>query len=163
MTKIGNGQEKAGKLRNWINARYQIPVFDGELESQALIRLRDGVEIGLAAIGGGKVAAFCGIANPDHFFGMLKQIGIELILEKKYPDHHNYTLDDLNDLEATIKGKAAGSIITTEKDAVKLGAIPGKRIFEGVELYFLKVEFVIKEENEFFKLVHEFVPPKSFN
>jgi tetraacyldisaccharide 4'-kinase len=163
MTKSGIAPDKAEALQDWISDKHGIPVFEGDLVPQALISARDGSEISLSGKVGQKVAAFCGIADPNYFFAMLKQIGMELVLEKQYPDHHNYTLDDLHGLEATINQNDTGSAITTEKDAVKLAAILDKDIFKQVELYFLKVELVIKQKEEFLKLIHPFVPGESFN
>lgn len=163
MTKSDAAPDKAEALQSWINDRYRIPVFKGALEPQTLVNVRDDTEISLSGMIGQKIAAFCGIANPDYFFAMLRQIGMELTLEKKYPDHHNYTLDDLRLLDATINENAAGLAITTEKDAVKLAAILDEDTFKGVGFYFLKVEFVIEQREEFFELIHQFVPREYFN
>lgn len=163
LTKSGNDPAKAEKLADEIRDKYQIPVFEGELEPQAFIRIRDGMEIGVAELTGKKVAAFCGIANPDNFFAMLNQIGMELVSQKKYRDHHNYTRDDLNYLVGIIKEVGVEAVITTEKDAVKLKELVGSDPFNGVEFYFLRVKFDIREEREFFEFIQRSVPPKSFN
>jgi len=162
-TKIGDKPDKAQKLRDRIMRRYRIPVYEGDLEAQSLVRIRDGGEINLTEMRGQKAAAFCGIANPLHFFTMLKQERIDLVLEKKYPDHHNYIFDDLHYLEGIIKQKGANTAITTEKDAAKLRELLRGDAFNGVEFYFLRVEFAVKEEKEFFELIQRSAPPKSFN
>lgn len=60
---------------------------------------------------GQKVHAIAGIGNPQRFFSVLKNAGLELI-EHSFPDHHAYAIEELqfnDDLP----------VIMTEKDAVK--------------------------------------------
>lgn len=60
---------------------------------------------------GMKVHAIAGIGNPDRFFNMLKEKGLQLI-EHRFSDHHHYVAEDFlfeDDLP----------IIMTAKDAVK--------------------------------------------
>jgi tetraacyldisaccharide 4'-kinase len=66
--------------------------------------------------------AFCGIARPQNFFLQLRAAGIEPAAEAVFRDHHAYTEDDIRDLlQARDKGEAGG-FVTTEKDAINLGA-----------------------------------------
>lgn len=153
LTKIGRDRDKAERLKKEILAKYNIPVFEGDLEPQSLINIRDEVEISLLKMKGQKVAGFCGIARPNHFFNMLKQNGLDLVLAKKFPDHHNYAKDDIYLLVMIMKEKGAKTLITTEKDAVKLKHIIQENIFEKIKIYFLKVDFVVKKEKEFFSFV----------
>ena len=66
----------------------------------------------LSQFNGCKVNAVAGIANPDRFFELLRHSGIE-VLEKVFPDHHNFESADFEGLEKNLP------IIMTEKDAVK--------------------------------------------
>jgi len=61
---------------------------------------------------GKKVHAFAGIGNPARFFADLRRHGLD-VAEHPFPDHHAYQPTDL---------QCAGTIIMTEKDAVKCGA-----------------------------------------
>jgi tetraacyldisaccharide 4'-kinase len=66
------------------------------------------------------IVALAGIANPDRFEKMLQRHNYNIIKFHKYPDHHNYTKQDI---ESVIKSGAEGQklfIATTEKDAMKL-------------------------------------------
>jgi tetraacyldisaccharide 4'-kinase len=163
LAKTGDRQDKARNLRKRIGDKYQIPIFEGELEPQALIRVGEEAEINPSKIHGQKVAAFCGIANPDYFFTTLKRIGMKLVIQKKYFDHHNYNRDDLHYLAGIIKEAGVEAIITTEKDAMKLKEFLDGDAFNGVEFYFLRVQFAMKEEKEFFELIQRSASPKSFN
>ena len=61
------------------------------------------------------VVAFAGIGYPRKFFGALKNV----VATRAFPDHWDYTDDDLNKLFALAK-KHKAKLITTEKDWVRL-------------------------------------------
>jgi tetraacyldisaccharide 4'-kinase len=69
-----------------------------------------------------KPVAFCGIARPQNFVLQLRKAGIEPAAEAVYRDHHVYTENDIRELLALKKQSEAGGFVTTEKDAVNLGA-----------------------------------------
>lgn len=68
------------------------------------------------------VIAFCGIARPQRFFSALRAHGIDVREEIVFRDHHRYTSDDVARLTATQAWHAGSQLVTTEKDAVNLGA-----------------------------------------
>ncbi len=91
---------------------------------------------GVAAPKGGKIAAFCGIANPQGFFGTLQAMGYELVWQRAYGDHYACTAAELKKLLNQAQGLP---LVCTEKDAVKLKhlAEPGAGIYVlGVEIRF---------------------------
>lgn len=69
---------------------------------------------------GQKVAAFCGIGNPRAFFGDLRRWEFNLISEDAFPDHHDYTREDVERLARAARNNGAAALLTTQKDAVKL-------------------------------------------
>lgn len=66
--------------------------------------------------------AFCGIARPQSFMLQLRKAGIEPAAEAIYRDHHAYTERDIRELKALKDRSEAGGFVTTEKDAINLGA-----------------------------------------
>lgn len=65
---------------------------------------------------------FCGIARPQNFVLQLRAANIEPVAEAFYHDHHAYRERDIRELLALKQRSEAGGFITTEKDAVNLGA-----------------------------------------
>jgi tetraacyldisaccharide 4'-kinase len=75
----------------------------------------------LSLVGQAPVAAFCGIGNPEAFRRTLIDLGADPVAFRTYPDHHPYTRDDVEDLNAWARGLAPDAlIVTTQKDLVKL-------------------------------------------
>jgi tetraacyldisaccharide 4'-kinase len=67
------------------------------------------------------VAAVCGIGNPAAFRRTLTGLDAQLTAFRVFPDHHAYTRADLEDLRSWARQQpAAGLIVTTQKDLVKL-------------------------------------------
>lgn len=61
--------------------------------------------------------AFSGLAGNDQFFASLRDAGLNVVGTRGFPDHHRYTPADL---EALHRDAGGATLVTTEKDAVKL-------------------------------------------
>lgn len=72
------------------------------------------------------VFAFCGIARPEQFFAGLRQSGLRLAGQNIYRDHYEYSEQAADWLVAQAKFSGARALITTEKDAVRLGALASR-------------------------------------
>ncbi len=78
---------------------------------------------------GWNAAVVCGIGNPQAFADDILQVGINIVSENFFPDHHAFTEQDLDRVTHAAQDAGADLIITTEKDAVRLeglkhGAVP---------------------------------------
>jgi tetraacyldisaccharide 4'-kinase len=69
---------------------------------------------------GWNVAVACGIGNPQAFSEDILQVGINIVGEKFFRDHHAFTQADLDQITRAAKEAGADAILTTEKDAVRL-------------------------------------------
>ena len=121
----------AGNLRESLHAAKRadviaIPANDPGFESELrawgwrspIWRIRRRMEVPHIE---GPVAAVCGIARPDQFFGGLEQAGLTLAFRKAFADHHRYTSQDIDALNQAMRLSAATAILTTEKDRVRMG------------------------------------------
>ena len=89
-----------------------------------------------------KVIAFAGIGNPDNFFNLLKDNKIDIVEEIKFPDHHKYSEETLENL--INKTKESNTILlTTEKDYFRID----KNYKQNIN--FLKIEVEIENRNQF--------------
>ncbi len=66
-----------------------------------------------------KAIAFAGIGRPQKFYNSLKQCGVEIVETIDFPDHHQYSKDELENLILRAKEKKA-QLYTTTKDYVKI-------------------------------------------
>jgi len=68
---------------------------------------------------GKRVLAFAGIGDPIRFFRTLRASGIEVVLERAFPDHHPFSQSEIETLIADAKRDAL-TPVTTEKDLARL-------------------------------------------
>ncbi|MGD2246217.1 MAG: tetraacyldisaccharide 4'-kinase [Candidatus Aminicenantes bacterium] len=87
-----------------------------------------------------KILAFSGIARPDRFFSLLTKLEIRPCSILKFPDHHPYPHTSVKKIIDTYKTRQADSIITTEKDFVK---IEDNRAFQNIPVFYLKIDLNI--------------------
>ena len=65
------------------------------------------------------VVLMSGIGNPKVFVGSMKE-RYNVIKSFNFPDHHKYSVEDLNRVTEFLKQHPEAMLLTTEKDAVKL-------------------------------------------
>jgi tetraacyldisaccharide 4'-kinase len=82
--------------------------------------LAGGAELPPGALRGLPVVALSAIGNPEGFEGLLRKLGAQVYCQR-LPDHHRYAQRDLENAEQIARSAGAAAIVTTEKDAVKLG------------------------------------------
>jgi tetraacyldisaccharide 4'-kinase len=102
------------------------------------------------------VAAFCGIGNPEAFRRTLRDAGANVVDFRTFPDHHNYTRDDVDDLRNWAARQPDDALIaTTQKDLVKLRIAD----LSGRPLWAVRVGLGFLEgQEEFNRLLLDVVP-----
>ena len=112
----------------------------------------------ISTIKGKKVVALSAIGNPTSFEQTVCSTGAEIIESFRFPDHHEYTQEEMVDAMEQAVRQGAEAIVTTEKDAVKLpmeflAAVPEER---AIPVYILTVEVVLQDgKNEFEQLLKD--------
>ena len=85
--------------------------------------LPGGVRQEFAVLHGRKGIAFAGIADPEAFFSSLGEQGLDLVATVSFGDHCSYGEPEIARLVDKCRISGADYLITTGKDAVKLGAV----------------------------------------
>ncbi len=65
------------------------------------------------------------IGNPKSFAATARALGVEVVAERWFPDHHVYRERDIRALLRLGQTQNCDLLLTTEKDAVKLVGLPG--------------------------------------
>ena len=87
----------------------------------ARIEVFPSVQVSLDDIKGKRALAFCAIGSPNSFFATLTALGVTLVDQRTWPDHHAYSADDVQQLIAwTEQHSNLDWILCTRKDWVKL-------------------------------------------
>ena len=76
---------------------------------------------------GKKILAFAGIGNPRNFFNLLKDNGFKVKQEISFPDHYNYSKEEIENLISKAKEEGL-TLLTTEKDFFRIKRSDFKKI-----------------------------------
>lgn len=88
-----------------------------------LMRFPEDQEYPLASLGGRRVLAVSGIANPAGFHRTLADLGAVVVGRLVFPDHHPYEPGDLLRMSQAARETEAEWIVITEKDHVRMPAV----------------------------------------
>jgi tetraacyldisaccharide 4'-kinase len=93
-----------------------------------------------------RALAFCAIARPDEFFAGLERHGCEVAGTRAWRDHHAYTTTDLAELAVLAQRYGAETMVTTEKDWVRLRPDQRQRLEAAAPLYAAKLTVRLADE-----------------
>ena len=99
------------------------------------------------------VTLFSGIGDPESFENLIKGMGLNIGLSFKFPDHHNYTKEDLEKIIRASRDKNINTIITTQKDAARLGSL--QLAPSGLQFLYLRIELEIEDEQRFYNRLRQ--------
>lgn len=94
-------------------------VFEYAVHSRSLRCLETGESIAADALKGKRILAFCGIARPERFFGLLEERGLRPDARLTFSDHFAYPTPALERIAADCERGRIEALVTTEKDSVK--------------------------------------------
>lgn len=108
------------------------------------------------ALEGKPAAIFSGIGDPDSFGNLLFNLGVKICLNFEFPDHHCYRQDELDRIFKNAKEKGISTVITTEKDAVRISDL---RLPTGDgQLFVLCIAIEIEDEQRFHNRLRSLYP-----
>ncbi len=134
----------------------QIPIFTSSHRPSGLLDLASPAQtlIGLDKLVGEKVIAVSGIGNPQSFERTLTDLGCTVLSHLRFPDHHQYSATDLEEILHAARKANVQVIVTTQKDAVK---IPHNLLESasagGLRFLVLRISLHFEDEEEFRQLL----------
>jgi tetraacyldisaccharide 4'-kinase len=114
------GPARVAAIRRRIARAFAGPIVETVHRAVDLASLDGGEVVDLGWLGGRPVAALSGIGNPRAFELTLERLGAR-VAPVRFPDHHHFRTDECRAVECFARRRGA-TIVTTEKDAVRLSA-----------------------------------------
>ena len=160
---IGNGMTiPAGPLREDINnlKKFEHIFLNGNLENleklkQQVLKINPQINIHLGKYEAinleefkkdDKYLIFSGIGNHKTFISMIKNYELNILKNIEFPDHYQYTENDINHILKEANNLNC-KIITTEKDYLRLEGLKKN------DIKFIKSELKIIDEEKFIKSI----------
>jgi tetraacyldisaccharide 4'-kinase len=99
-----------------------------------------------------RVAAFCGLGNPQSFWSTLESLGLEIVFRWAFEDHHSYKAVELQRIGHQARVHGAEILVTTEKDRINC---PNhfENAITPLDLAWLEIQLELEEEDRFFALL----------
>ncbi len=98
-----------------------------------------GERAGLDLLKGRRIASLSGIAQPESFEQKLVELGGEVVLARRFADHHRFSQQEVLDAINRAKKRKADMVVTTQKDAVRFPKLDRR----DVPVWFMRVEIKI--------------------
>jgi 3-deoxy-D-manno-octulosonic-acid transferase len=130
------------------------PVFHARAQPEAWVSAANGETVAIDALPYSRVAAFCGLGNPEYFWHTLAALGLHAAARIEFEDHHAYSPRELRYMGRQFRDDGVEAVITTEKDLVNLCEDPG-HLFAPLPLYWLRIGVQIDREEEFLDAIFQ--------
>jgi 3-deoxy-D-manno-octulosonic-acid transferase len=107
----------------------------------------------LSSLEGKRVGAFCGLGNPEGFWRTLDSLGLTVVFQWSFPDHHAYKPLELQRVAHHALSHGAEILVTTEKDRMNC---PGhlESVISPLPLAWLEIELELDDSDAFFDLLN---------
>ena len=106
-------------------------------------------EYNLEEFEGQKSLVVSGIANPFSFLNALSQTSVDISNKLIFRDHKNYSQKEVQRIRQSFYATNSHSVVTTEKDAVKL--MKFSKELDDIDIFYLKIKLVIDDSVSFRK------------
>ena len=126
-------------------------IFTGYYKAISFFDLKHNTELSLEEFQGQKSLVVSGIAAPVSFLNVLKQNKVDTQNKLIFKDHKKYNYDDIQRIRQLFYSTNSHSVVTTEKDAVKLTKF--SREMDDIDIYYLKIKFLLDAEDSFKDLI----------
>ena len=142
-----NIHQPSNYLKNKIE-NFNRPIIYNEIQIEDLLQYKNNEINKLEKIANKKVYLFSALGDNESFKKIMGYTDAKIVGHSKYPDHYQYTLDDLNDIEQKATKCNAEFLITTEKDLVKIHPQNRK-----IDIYTVRMKMIFKPD----KLFNEYI------
>ena len=132
------------KFNKYFNGR---KIFTGYYKAISFFDLKHNTEHSLEEFQGQISLVVSGIATPFSFLNVLSQNKVDTDNKLIFKDHKRYTFDDVQRIRQLFYSTNSHSVVTTEKDAVKLSKF--SREMDDIDIYYLKIKFSLDDEDSF--------------
>jgi tetraacyldisaccharide 4'-kinase len=130
----------------------KIPIFQSRVIPKQWIGLEWSTPHSLAEPPFRRVAAFCGLGEPAAFWKTLEELGLDIVFEWAFADHHSYRPGQIQRLARQAAAAGADALVTTEKDVMNLTA-SAIQMADPLKIYWLKIGVEIDREEELLRRI----------
>ncbi len=122
-------------------------IFTAYYKAISFIDLKKKTEYDLNEFEGQKSLVVSGVAKPISFLNVLSQTNVDTQNRLIFRDHKKYTNKDVQLIRKKFYSTNSHSVVTTEKDAVKLTNF--SKELDDIDIFYLKIKLELNDEESF--------------
>jgi tetraacyldisaccharide 4'-kinase len=142
--KFSEAQEIPQEISRYFEGK---KVFTAHYKSINFVDLTTRTEHAVEEFSGQKSLVVSGIANPFSFFNVLRQTGVDTENRMIFGDHKNYSHKEVQAIRKKYYATNSHSVVTTEKDAVKLLKYSDE--LDDIDIFYLRIKIEPDNREEF--------------
>lgn len=127
------------------------PLFKASYKALCFVDVKRKAEHPIEEFKGQKSLVVSGIANPFSFVNILRQLEVNTDNQLLFRDHKNYSVREIQEIRKAFYAFNAHSVITTQKDAVKLMSFA--KDFDDIDIFYLKIKMEMDNEELFLSFI----------
>jgi 3-deoxy-D-manno-octulosonic-acid transferase len=152
ITRTECNRQTAGIERRLREYNPDAPVFRSRVVPEYWVNFTSGEMYAPNDIPFKKTLAFCGLGNPQSFWGTLERLNIHPREQVEFDDHHRYSAREIRRMGLLVKALHLDALLTTEKDVVNF-CESTEAIVTPAKILWLKIGLEIDNEAEFLRLL----------
>jgi tetraacyldisaccharide 4'-kinase len=122
-------------------------IFTGFYKAIEFVDIKKRTNYNIEEFEGQKSLVVSGVANPDSFINALEQTNVDTQNRIIFRDHKYYAVKEIQQIRKEFYETNSHSVVTTEKDAVKLSKY--SKELDDIDIFFLKIELELDEAESF--------------
>jgi len=142
--KFSEKQEIPDRLKKYFEGKQ---IFTAYYKAIEFVDIKKLTNYKIEDFEGQKSLVVSGVANPYSFINALNQTNVDTQNRIIFRDHKYYTLKEIQRIRKEFYETNSHSVVTTEKDAVKLSKY--SKELDDIDIYFLKIELEMDETKNF--------------
>lgn len=127
------------------------PLFKAHYKALCFVDVKRKIEHPIEEFKGQKGLVVSGIANPFSLINILRQLEVNTDNQILFRDHKNYSVREIQEIRKAFYAYNAHSVITTQKDAVKLMSFA--KDFDDIDIFYLKIKMQMDNEDRFISFI----------
>ena len=146
--KFSVGEDIPANLRKYFEGK---KIFNANYKAVGFIDIKRKVDHEIEEFKGQKSLVVSGIADPSSLINILSQNGVNTENRLIFIDHKNYSNKEIQSIRKKFYNTNSHSVITTQKDAVKL--VGFSKEFDDIDIFYLKIKMEMSDEESFNKFI----------
>ena len=126
-------------------------IFKANYKAIGFVDIKRKVDHKIEEFKGQKSLVVSGIADPSSLINVLDQNGLNTENRMIFIDHKNYSNKEIQAIRKNFYNTNSHSVITTQKDAVKL--VGFSKEFDDIDIFYLKIKMEMSDEELFNKFI----------